>query len=138
MTDDDRPEGIFRAILRLLEEMDARDGRTRGGRWADGRTSVDYSFSIGSLDETLGMGSPDEPEAHILTTRETDDGILIAADLPRVRPEDVSVDLDRDVRTVTITVDNHVVGRFPLDDGDWTVTDVSFNNEVMEVKVAHE
>lgn len=43
-----------------------------------------------------------------------------------------------DERAASIAVDGDVVGRVPLDDGDWTVVDVSSNNDVLEVRLTRE
>lgn len=153
---DTRPTGILRALLDLLAKMDERGERRRRGRWSGGRTRVDYSVSIGGLgdspetdpfdspgfddrgfDDRDGHGFGDQ-ERHALTTRELEDGLLLAADLTDVHPADVSVDLDDASRAVTITVEGDVLGRIPLDDGDWTVVDVSVNNDVLAVKLSNE
>lgn len=138
MTGDDRPRGIIRALLEMLAEMEERNERTNQGRWSGDRTTVDYSVSISGLGEAPGTGGNDERETPAITTRQVDDGMLVAADLPGVREGDVTVEIDRDKRAVTIATHGDVLGRVPLDDGDWTVVDVSVNNDVMEVRLARE
>lgn len=145
---DDRPTGVVRALLELLAEMDERGERRRTGRWSNERTSVDYSVSIGSLDRAFTQGGDvertgaraggertagvDDAWVDAVAVRERDDGLLVVADLPGDREGDVSVDVDESAGSVVVVVDG-VVGRIPLRDGDWTVADVSCNNDVLEV-----
>lgn len=146
---DDRPTGVVRALLELLAEMDERGERRRTGRWSNERTSVDYSVSIGSLDRALARGGDgewmdsvgdeseqvdgvDDAGVDAVAVREREDGLLVVADLPGDREGDVSVEVDETAGTVVVAVDG-VVGRIPLRDGDWTVADVSCNNDVLEV-----
>lgn len=141
---DDRPKGVLRAILELFSEMNDAGGRTGRGGWTDGRTSVDYSVSVRGLDEALGEHPPggtersDRRETPAITTRETDGGLLVAVDLPESRTEGVSAEVDEDERVAVITAGGDEVGRVPLDDGEWTVVDVSVNNGVMEVRLTRE
>lgn len=147
---DDRPNGVIQAILDLLAEMDERGDRVGRGRWADDRFSVDYSVSIGGLDEAFGPGgrgprdppdsgsrkAPDAGGDPAITVREFGDEMLIVADLPNVRAE--AVDVERDEQTVVITAEGDVLGRVPIDDEGWEVVDVSFNNDVMEARLTRE
>lgn len=142
--DDERPRGILRAILELLAEMDERDEREGHGHWSGDRTSVDYSVSVGSIDDAFGplpsepSESADEREPGPITTREFEDETLVAADLPGVRSEDVAVDVDQEDGAAAISVAGEFVGQVPLDDGGWTVDDVSVNNDVLEVWLSRE
>lgn len=156
--DDDRPRSILRAVLELLRELDDADGRGEHGRrgsWTDGRTSFDYSVSVGGLDDALGGTPPggrspggtdrsdrsdqsDRREEPAVTTRETDDGLLVVVDLPEGWTEGVAAEVDEDERTAVITAGGNEVGQVPLDDGEWTVLDVSVNNGIMEVRLTRE
>lgn len=161
MSDDgDRPNGIIRAILNLLAEMDERDERSGRGHWSGDRTSVDYSISVGSLDDAMNLGPPEDrgpawwdepPEARDrgtggtdewapgpITTRTYGDEMLVAADLPDVRAENLDVAVNEDEGTVTIDVDGDRMGEVPIDDGDWSVAEVSVNNDVVEVLLTRE
>jgi hypothetical protein len=138
--DDDQPGGIISSILELLAEMDERDEREGHGHWSGDRASVDYSISIGSIEDALGprptrpsKSEHDEQEPGPITPRQFVDETLCAADRPGVRPADVDVDVDREEGAATVVVENEIVGRVPLDDDGWTVDDVSVNNEVLEV-----
>ena len=140
----DRPRGVLRAILELLSELDDADERSRRSGWTDGRTSVDYSVSVRGLDEALdggpsgGTEESGRPETPALTTRETDDGLLVVVDLPERRTEQVAAEVDEDERVAVITAGGDDIGRVPLDDGEWTVVDVSVNNDIMEVRLTRD
>ena len=141
----DRSRGILRAILNLLVETDEDEESDGRPHWADDRKTVDYSISVGSLDDALALGSAagddqqrrsdaaDDREHSPISTRAYGDELLLVADLPDVRAEDVTVEVDTEYRTVTITADGTRVGRVPIGRGDWSVARVSVNNDVLDV-----
>jgi HSP20 family molecular chaperone IbpA len=146
MRDDERPRGFVRALLELLAELEEADDRTRRGQRSSGRTDVDYSLSVGTLgsppDRPDRQPSDDRPTPHEdrptphVTTTWRDDEFVVVADLPRVDEDDIVVDIDRDGRSLAVGVDGGPVERVPLDDTDWTIRDHSFNNGVLEVRLA--
>lgn len=138
MRDEDRPTGLVRAILDLLADLDERGERTGRGRWSSGRADVDYSVEIGGLDDFSEASRLDEPGASAITTRTFDDEVLVVADLPNVRSEDVSARVAPDDGAVTIGIDGYVVERVPLDEEGWSVADVTVNNDVVEVRLTRD
>jgi HSP20 family molecular chaperone IbpA len=151
MTEDtdgnDGRKGTLAKLLDLLTEMDtdARGEGTRRGRWSRERSGVDYTLSTGGagirggVDDSgeFGFGPPasgERPEPNV-TTRETDGGVLVVADLPGVDASDVSLGIDQTANAFTLGVGGEVVGRIPVDDGDWVVTDASFANGILEVRL---
>lgn len=161
--DDGRRKGTLAKLLDLLAEMEARGERTRSGRWTGDRLDVDYSISTGSLEDfgdrgrfdpdSLGSGPDSDSDsgsgpgsdsgdaqasAPNVTTRETETGVLVVADLPGVDAADVSLGIDRARNVFTLEVENEVVGRVPVDDGEWVVADASFTNGILEVHLRDE
>ena len=154
--DADEPRGLIRSLLDLLQEMDERGERTRSGHSRPGpHTSVDFSVSVGGLDDREG-GIPfgtdadragrrderadakghDEPtaEPHV-TTRETADGIVVASDLPGVQESEVETRLDHGADVLVIEVGGRDAARLPLQSEGWTVVDSRFSNGVLEVEL---
>lgn len=141
---DGRRKGTLAKLLDLLTEMEARGERTRSGRWSGDRFDVDYTVSTGNLGgfgdlgsfdpDALGSGpgSEERPSPNV-TTRETEEGVLVVADLPGVDAADVSLGIDRARNAFTLEVGDEIVGRVPVDDGEWVVADASFTNGVLEV-----
>lgn len=137
MRDEDRPTGLVRAILDLLADLDERGERTGRGRWSGERADVDYSVEIGGLDDFSEASRRDVPGASTITTRTFDDEVVVVADLPNVRSEDVSARVAPD-DGVTIGIDGYVVERVPLDEEGWSVADVTVNNDVVEVRLTRD
>lgn len=135
---DDRRENITRALLEILQAMEAEGEESREGHWTNGRTSVDYSVSIGGLSDESPLRSSDDETNPSVAVREYEDELLLVADIPGTRAEDVSVDLEEDGQMLRILVDDSVIGRVPLGDGPWTITEVSFNHNILEVRFADE
>ena len=148
------PSGIIRSLLALLREMEERGERTRSGHARPGRnTSVDFSVSVGGLGDVDG-GDPfgaggdragqrtdpsDEstPDPHV-TTRETADGMVVAADLPGVDEADVETRIDPEAEVLIIEVGGRDAARLPLQSEGWTVVDSRFSNGVLEVELGRE
>lgn len=138
MTPDERPAGLIRSILTLLAELDEAGERRQHGRWIGPRTVVDYEVSLGGLGESFERDDRTGSNTPAIATRRVADGMLVAVDLPDVRPEDVSVELDRYECTLTLAVDSEVVGQAPLEAGGWSVAAVSINNDVMTIRLTNE
>ena len=154
--DERRPHGIIRSLLELLREMDERGERTRTGHSRPGsHTSVDYSISIGDLstsddddpfetwwarrdeDEDGSDGPPDDgrpTDAHV-TTRETEAGLVVAADLPGVGAEGVDARLDEDDGALVIDAGGGSSTRLPLESEGWSIVDSRLSNGILEVEL---
>lgn len=134
---DDRREDITRALLEILQALEDDDEHTREGNWSTGRTSVDYSISIDGLANDAPLRSGDDGTNPTVALREYEDELLLVADIPGAEDDDVSVDLD-DGQMLRIIVDDVVQGRVPIGEGAWRIVDVSFNNEILEVRFEDE
>ena len=149
--DVEEPRGIIRSLLDLLQEMEERGERTRTGHTRPGpNTSVDYSISIGDLGgsddadppryesaapDGRRAGSDEEAlDAHV-TSRETPEGLVVAADLPGVDESDVESRLDPDAEELVIEVGGRDAARLPLESDGWRVVDSRFANGVLEVEL---
>lgn len=149
--DEDAPRSLIRSLLALLREMDERGERKRSdGSHRGPRTPGDYSISIG---DPIGSGRTDppwagtgradveraspggpEPDYHV-ATRETDGGVVVVADLPRVGPGDVDAHVDPDDPALVVDVAGTEAARHPLESGAWTLLDRRFANGVLEVEL---
>lgn len=135
MTAGDRPDGLVGALLRLLAELDERDRRSPQSRDPTDRITLHSSVSVSELDDAIDNA---RPTSLVVTTRTIEGGLCVVADLPGVSQADVSVDLGRAGRSLTITADGDFVGEVLLDEVFRSVDDVSFNNEVLEVRLLHD
>lgn len=134
MTRDDPPGRLVRALLDLVDALDRDRTAGRAGR-AEPSLAVPPGGAAGSPEPPVG--SDDEvrpsPTSAPVSTRETDDGLIVVATLPGVAEVDLSTDLDREVGVLALGVDGEVVDRVPLEVGGWTISDVSFNDGALEV-----
>jgi HSP20 family molecular chaperone IbpA len=138
-----RRNGTLAKLLDILEDVGSDGGSTSGdrwmaGRWAADRSSGDAAASTGGFGGSgsdpaeLGSDAEDGPSSRV-TTRETDGGALVVADLPGVDPGDVSIGIDRARNAFTLGIAGEVVGRVPADDGEWVIADASFINGILEI-----
>lgn len=135
---DDRRKSITRTLLEILQALEAEGEQSREGAWSNGRTSVDYSVSVGGLADDGPLRSADDGTNPTVAIRDYDDELVLVADIPETREEDVSVDLEDDGQMLRILVDDAVRGRVPLGDGRWRIVDVSFNHNILEVRFEDE
>lgn len=154
--DGDHPRGIIWSLIELLREMDERDERSRTGRSRPGgHTSVDYSISVTDLSSSddddpfetwwtrrdadeAGTDSPSDDgqaaDAHV-TTRETDGGLVVVADLPGVGVESADAWLDEDADALVIDVGGGRSTRLPLESDGWSIVDSHLSNGILEVEL---
>lgn len=148
MTDDNRPSrgdedeptrGILGAIRRVVDALAEaeRDGKTRfggAGRIPGNHFTTQYGFSgriggpRGRTDSTREAG-----DRHLVDVRETDDELLVVADMPAVERKDISVGVDEDRNEFVVGVGNEAVERMELP---WPVEDVDaqFQHGVLELR----
>lgn len=69
------------------------------------------------------------------TARETEEGILVVGDLRGIASSARETEVDLGEDALILTLGGRIVSRVPIDDGWTSITDVSVNNEVLEVRV---
>jgi HSP20 family molecular chaperone IbpA len=150
--DDERDTGesiplgsVFETLSELLDALEAADtdGQT-SGRITRGNATFDYNVTIGTIDPSSGShrdrrqrdwnihGESDDHEYRVRVD-ETSGELVVVADLPTVSPDDVDVDTTDDA--LEIRVDGTAVESVPLDWDGATVTDVTFRNQVLQVRL---
>jgi HSP20 family molecular chaperone IbpA len=128
-------------LLDALEDVDT-DGQT-SGRVTRGDATFDYNVNIGTLDPSGDSrrnrrrdwdirGESDDHEYRV-RVNEASGELVVIADLPAVSPDEVEVGTTDDA--LEIRVDGPVVESVPLDWDGAAVTDVTFTNQVLEVRV---
>lgn len=157
----DRSSGLLaqlRAIVETLAEIEANEGglRRESGHIDRGRTRIDYDYevSIGLGDDTHTASSRDRPVSegartgptgsqqgdgeaiHIATRAVDDDESVVIADLPGVADAELEVVLDTDGPALELWADEELVGRVGLDRPDVTITDVTLNNQILEIRLS--
>lgn len=160
-TDDNHREtssllDVLRHVVETLQDAE-RSGKGRGagsGTVSGRHTRTDYGFNVStgpdpdSLWERLGVDDPseesaDEPtattkpdtEEYLVDVRESEDGVVVLADLPRATAEGVTAGIDRERNELVIGIDDEVVERIPLGSADIAVADSTFRNGVLEVRL---
>lgn len=140
----------FADLLRALDE----EGERRGsGRIEGDRANIDYDVNIGTGpgpgdrkgSPRRSSGSPRKrrrrkrasDDDYLVTTRETDDGIAVTADLPGVDDDDLTVGFEDDDETLVVAVDGEVVERVSLP---WPAEPEksTFRNGVLEIHLREE
>ena len=147
--------GAIREVVDSLVEAE-RDGMTtfgKRGRTQGGRFTIEYGFSgrIGRPPQSTDSGATDRSggkpsrtrstgdttgtgeESYLVDVRETDDGLLVVADLPAVDAEDVTAGINEDRDELVVAVDDDQVERIALP---WPVEtgDVQFKHDVLELR----
>lgn len=159
-----QPAGLLdqlRTLLETLAEIDEEEtGHRRGSGQIDrGTGRIDYNYDV-----SIGLGQRDQssttrsspPRSHSerrsrhqrttedlvhIETREGPNGdeLVVIADLPDVADEDdVDVDLDADEPALVLRVNENEMRRIPIDQAEMTITDLSINNQVLEIRVSRE
>jgi HSP20 family molecular chaperone IbpA len=158
-----QPTGLLdqlRTLLETLAEIDEEEaGRRRGSGQIDRGTSrIDYNYDVsiglGRSDQAPGTSSSphrshsEQRSRHQRATEDSvpietregtsDDELIVIADLPGVADDDdVDVDLDTDEPVLILRINENEVKRIPLDQSDMTITDMTINNQVLEIRVSH-
>lgn len=153
--DDERNEtsGILdqlRTVVEALADIEEEEGghRRNSGHIDRRHARVDYEYDV-----SIGLGKrlprPDEAgEARSsavnsreftvpaeITDVEGSDERIVVADVGAVTEDEVDVSLDRDRQTLEISANDDIVTRIGLDRTDLTVTDVSLNNQVLQIRL---
>jgi HSP20 family molecular chaperone IbpA len=157
-TDDDRPRDLFDRLVDLIEALDDIDVdelERRRGRLDRDDISIDYDYDVrvgigGDRDsefrprrrdqnrptdvETVDVDDIDvDTETYHVDVQTSEDELTITADLPGVNKDDVDVTVEDGA--VVLTADGETVHRVPVTWDAGTVTDISFNNNVLVVHI---
>lgn len=140
---------IFETLSELLdglEEMDLDAGERRSGSAERDDVRFDYNVNIGSINPAGESrrnrarrnwdirGESDDHE-YVVRVDETEGELVVTADLPSVDDDELEVETNEETGALEIRVDGEVVESVPLDWDGATVTDVSFRNQILEVRV---
>ncbi|WP_122090608.1 gas vesicle protein GvpH [Halalkalicoccus subterraneus] len=144
---------VLRHVVETLQDAERSDtGRKTGSGSVSGkRTRSDYNFSVStgpdpdSLAERLGIEddtgessgeftSGSSQEYHV-DVRESENSVVVLADLPRATAEGVTAGIDRERNELVIGIEGEVVERIGLGSADIDVADSSFRNGVLEVRL---
>lgn len=138
--------GTLSELLDQLENLDLDAGESRSGNVRRGDATFDYNVNIGSINPAGESrrnrrqrdwhieGKSDDHEYHVRIDEE-DGEIVVFADLPAVSADDVDVATNDETGSLEIRVDGEVVESIPFDWVGATVTDVTFQNQILEVHV---
>ncbi|MDL5363086.1 gas vesicle protein GvpH [Halalkalicoccus sp. NIPERK01] len=158
-TDDNNQEtssllDILRHVVETLHDAERSDeGETAGHGTVSGRSfRTDYEFTVSTgldpdpdshwghlgieeLSDESTATSIDTDEGYLVDVREEGDAIIVLADLSQMTAESVTTEIDRERDELVIELGEKTIERIPLDDAAITVTDSTFNNGVLEVRL---
>lgn len=155
-TDDNHQEAsslldVLRHVVETLQDAERSDESETAGRWTvSGRPfRIDYEYTVNtglnpdSHWDHLGIEelsdepttSTDTDEGYLVDVREEGDAIIVLADLPQATAESVTTEIDHERNALVIELGEKTIERIPLDDAAITVTDSTFNNGVLEVRL---
>lgn len=146
----------------LLDSLGGDDRIERRGRDDEGDRSVEYSYSIGTgLDPSAASPGNRPPprrrerreersddrrsdrkrrsrrssdDDHATSVRETEEGMVLVADLDGVSADDLTVGIDDSREEVVVAADSDAIERVPIDIEAFEVADATFNNGVLEIR----
>lgn len=148
----------LRAIIDALTEIEQKkSGHKRAsGHLSRRNMQIDYDYSvsigIGSESRTAsprdvsasdrsqadGTQSQQEPEEliHTATRKITDGELVVIADVTSHIDTEVSVNLNTDDPALEIRTEEKLLDRVTLDRSDFSIDDVNFNNQILEVRLS--
>lgn len=130
--------GRLRSLVELLAEMDDRDERLRTGEGTRrGTVGVDYGYSVRVGGAVNGPPrAPTGDARSVLTDVRYGDGYcVVTADLPGVEEGEASAALDERAGVLELLVGGEPIDRIPLRYAGATITDVTFNNRILQARV---
>lgn len=147
--------GAIRLVVDTLADAERNDRTTFGksGRIPGGHFTTEFGFSgqiggprKGVDSESDSRSSNSRPatgsssssdERHLVDVRETDDELLVVADVPDVEPEDITAGIDEEQDELVVGVENKAVERMELP---WPVADVEaqLQHGVLELRFMRE
>jgi HSP20 family molecular chaperone IbpA len=159
---DDRSEGGTGAIARLVRllqtfaDADTDGTQRRTGHISTDRTQVDYEYSVSVGLEALdgsdrafsngGKAAADNgdetvdtapsPSVEVRDVSETER--VVIADLPGVSDAEFDVTFDAEAGKLTIWREQTQLTQVPIEHPSLEVVDVSFNNQILRVKLRDE
>jgi HSP20 family molecular chaperone IbpA len=157
------PTGLLdqlRSLLKALAEIDSEEAghRRRSGQIDRGSRRIEYEYTVsiglGRSDHSRNTGSsPSRADSEhrsssrrrvedsvAIETRDgaSDDEIVLVADLPGVADDDdVDVGINTDEQVLVLRVNGTEVERVPLAHSEMEITEMTINNQVLEVHALH-
>lgn len=132
-------------LLDRLEEMDIDETERRSDTIRRGNATFDYNINIGSINpagesrrrrsRTWDIRGESADHEYRVEVDEEEGEMVVVADLPAVSADEVEVTTDDETGALEIRVDGEVVESVPLDWDGAAVTDVTFRNQILEVRV---
>jgi HSP20 family molecular chaperone IbpA len=156
----DRPSGLLeqlRAIIDALAEIEEEEGghRRDSKHIERGSTRIDYDYEVSvglgsderapqsgeqpESDRSRAEGGPNQPGeeegVHIETRAVSQDELLVIADLPDLADEELDIELDADEPALAVWAGEERVGRVALERSNVTISDVTLNNQILEIRL---
>jgi len=135
--------GLIERLVRLANELSDDDAnRTYAGGRETPRSRINYGVSVGPIDS----GRPREQRSqsrqrrqeYLTNTRTEEDELVVTVDLLGVSKEDIGVTFDAETGMIEIRDGERPIKRLGLEWEDATVTDASYNNHVLELRIERE
>jgi HSP20 family molecular chaperone IbpA len=122
---------IDRGNARIDYDYDVSTGLDSGASSSRDRSASDRRRTERSTDREA-----ERDPIHVETREVATDELVVIADLPEVTDDDLDVTLDADEPALELRDGEDTVGRIALDQSDVTITDVTLNNQILEIRLA--
>ncbi|MFH5798809.1 gas vesicle protein GvpH [Haladaptatus sp. CMAA 1911] len=135
--------GLIERLVRLANELSDDDAkRTYAGDHETPRSRINYGVSVGPIDSGRSKEqrsqSRQRRQEYLTNTRTEEDELVVTVDLLGVSKEDIGVTFDAETGTVEIRDGERPIKRLGLEWEDATVTNASYNNHVLELRIERE
>lgn len=135
--------GLIERLVRLANELSDDDaGRTYAGERETPRSRINYGISVGPIDsgrpKKQRSQSRQRRQEYLTNTRTEDGELVVTIDLLGVSKEDVEVTFDAETGMVEIRDGERPIKRLGLEWKDATITNASYNNHVLELRIGRE
>lgn len=137
--------GFIERLVRLANELSDEDepvSRTGGRTSSRGRIS--YGISFGSIESGRPRKQRSQPQQdrrrrkYLTNTREEDGDLVVTIDVSGIPKDDLGVTFDSETGIVEIRRDEQPIKRLGLEWDDAEVADASYNNQILELRIARE
>lgn len=131
---------LFRVIATICEQTkpnDPPDWRESvrwklSARLSPVGSGIDNATYVDFTRQRVVTGDGGRPR---FTVRDTEEGLLVVADLNEVDRDDHKTEVNLVDKWVIVTIDDRFMWRVPVEDGWTSITDVSINNDILEARL---
>ncbi len=127
--------GLINRLVRLANALsEAETARTRTGEIGGSGGRIDYTMAFDTVGSEQTRQQTHRPK-YLTNVRKSDDGLIVAVDLPDVSEDNLSVTYDTATNTVVVRDANRPVKRLGLEWDNAVIKEATYNNHVLELRI---